>query len=277
MYLTDFHTHSRCSQDAHDTMADMAAAARDRGIRHLCFTDHCDLDAFATGKPDPDCFRRLRPQLETAWAELQASRPEGLEAGLGLELGEASHDPDRAAEIAAWDALDFVIGSTHNLLDCKDFYCYPYHSLEECYALRDRYFQELIETARLPFVDVIGHIGYLRRYIAKAGYPQVRVDMESCGEQVDALLRTCLETGRGIECNCSGLRNADIGETIPGADILKRYRELGGEIITLGSDSHCVADAGAGIREGHALLQELGYRYITVFRRRKPEFIPIDA
>jgi histidinol-phosphatase (PHP family) len=277
MYLTDFHMHSRCSQDAHDTMADMAAAARDKGIRHLCFTDHCDLDAFATGKPDPDCFRVLRPKLETAWAELRGRCPEGLEVGLGLELGEASHDPEHGAEIASWEALDFVIGSTHNLRNCRDFYCYPYHSLEECYALRDRYFQELTETARLPFVDVIGHIGYLRRYIAKAGYPQVRVDMASCGDQVDTLLRTCVETGRGIECNCSGLRNADIGETIPGADILRRYRELGGEIITLGSDSHCTADAGAGIREGHALLRELGYRYITVFRRRKPEFIPIDA
>lgn len=275
MYLTDFHMHSHCSNDAKNSMTEMARAARDHGIQHICFTDHCDLDAFQTGEPDPLCFENLRPGLEQDWADLSRHIPAGLEVGLGLELGEANHNPELAAEIAAWEPLDFIIGSSHNLRGCRDFYCYPYQSLEECLALREQYLEELIETARLPCIDVIGHIGYICRYMAKAGFPQVRVDMRVCGDALDLLLRTAIEHGHGIECNCSGLRNPVVGSTIPGADILARYRELGGEIITLGSDSHNTRDAGAGIAESYALLESLGYRYITIFRQRKPEFIAL--
>lgn len=275
MYLIDFHMHSHCSVDARNSMTEMARSARAHGLQHICFTDHCDLDAFQTGEPDPCCFEALRPKLEQDWEELQHHLPPGLEVGLGLELGESNHNVPLAAEITAWEPLDFVIGSSHNLRSCRDFCCYPYRSLEECLDLRVRYLEELIETARLPCIDIIGHIGYICRYIAKAGYPQVRVDMASCGDALDLLLRTAIENGRGIECNCSGLRHPLVNETIPGADVLARYHELGGEIITLGSDSHNTRDAGAGIPEGYALLESLGYRYITIFRQRKPEFIAL--
>lgn len=275
MYLTDFHMHSNCSEDARDTMLDMARAAKEHGICQLCFTDHCDLDAFTSGEPDPDCFSRLRPKLERAWAELQQNHPKGIQTGLGLELGEANHNVELAREIAGWDRLDFVIGSCHNLRGCVDFYCYPYQSAEECTRLRERYLDELIETAALPFIDVIGHIGYIDRYVSRAGYSKVRVNMQSCGDQLEVLLKTVIETGRGIECNVSGLRSPEIRGTLPGRDILARYRELGGEIITLGADSHNTRDAGVGIADGYALLHELGYHYITVFHQRKPEFIRI--
>ena len=123
-------------------------------------------------------------------------------------------------------------------------------------------------------MDVIAHIGYTRRYMMKAGF-DVRADMASFGDELDLLLRTAVENGTGIEVNTSGLRNALIGETIPGFDVVRRYRELGGEIITLGSDAHMVSDAGGGLREGLELIRNAGFRYITGFKNRKPEFIRI--
>ena len=271
--LTDFHIHSNCSSDGFDTMLDMARASGERGVAVVCFTDHCDLDHYTTGKPDPNCFDYWPGALE----QYREAREAGLtlpEVRIGIELGEACHDAGRAAEIAGTPELDFVLGSLHSIRGECDFYCLPYESREHCVDLMHRYLAELTETAALPFVDVIAHIGYTRRYMMKAGF-DVRADMASFGDELDLLLRTAVENGTGIEVNTSGLRNALIGETIPGFDVVRRYRELGGEIITLGSDAHMVSDAGGGLREGLELIRNAGFRYITGFKNRKPEFIRI--
>lgn len=273
MILTDFHIHSNCSTDAFDTMSDMARASGGRGVDVVCFTDHCDLDAFETGKPDMHCFDYW-PRALQQHADARALGLEKPEILLGIELGEANHDPARAEKIASLPELDFVIGSLHSLRGECDFFCLPYRSREHCMELMRRYFAELTETAKLPFVDVIAHIGYTRRYMMKAGF-DVRADMSTFGDEIDLLLETAIENGVGIEVNTSGLRNGLVGQTIPGDDIVRRYFQLGGEVITLGSDAHRTADAGAGLREGMELIREAGFKYITVFRKRKPEFIRI--
>ena len=43
--------------------------------------------------------------------------------------------------------------------------------------------------------------------------------------------------GKGIELNTGGFKYG-LGHPNPCEDIIKRYKELGGEIITLGSDAH---------------------------------------
>ncbi len=271
--LTDFHIHSNCSPDGFDTMLDMARASGERGVSVVCFTDHCDLDYYTTGKPDPHCFDYWPGALEQ-YHEARKVESGTPEVRIGIELGEACHDAPRAEEIAGTPELDFVIGSLHSIRGECDFYCLPYKSLEHCMDLMHRYFAELTETAKLPFVDVIAHIGYTRRYMMKAGF-DVRADMATFGDEIELLLKTAVENGVGIEVNTSGLRNGLIGETIPGFEVVRRYRELGGEIITLGSDAHTVADAGGGLREGLELIKNAGFRYITAFKNRKPEFIRI--
>jgi histidinol-phosphatase (PHP family) len=275
MQLLDFHIHSNCSPDAFDTMADMALASGKAGVGIMCFTDHCDLDWFETGKPDPNCFdywSRAKQQLAEARA---IKAPEMPEIRIGIELGETNHDPERGAAIAATPEFDFVIGTLHSLRDTPDFYGLDYQSYEQCDELMHRYFAELAEIARIPYIDVIAHIGYTRRYMKKAGF-DVRADMASYGDEITNVLQTAIDHGRGIEINTSGLRNADVGQSIPGLDVLRRYRELGGEIITIGSDAHCTADAGGKLREGMELLREAGFKYVTAFKNRKPEFIKID-
>jgi len=95
--LTDFHIHSQISPDSDAPLTEMALASAEKGVACLCFTDHCDLDDYRTGAPDPDCFDRMRaPML----AQFEAAKPlleaRGVELRLGLELGEMTHDPDRA-------------------------------------------------------------------------------------------------------------------------------------------------------------------------------------
>lgn len=273
MLLTDFHIHSDCSPDAFCSMTDMAKAAQERGVGLLCFTDHCDLDWYQTGEEDFNCFNYWPDALKLL-DDAHKALPDKPEVRIGVELGEANHHVERAEKIASTPELDFVLGSLHSLRGLVDFYCQPYYSLEHCRELLHTYLAELTEIAKLPFVDSIAHIGYTRRYMHQAGY-DIKLTMAEFGDEIDLLFDTAIENGKGIELNTSGLRNSLVGETIPSAELLARYKERGGEIITIGSDAHKTEDAGAGLREGVELLQSLGFKYITAFKKRKAEFIEI--
>jgi histidinol-phosphatase (PHP family) len=269
MLLADYHIHSTASSDAMDTMTDMARAARDRGITQLCFTDHCDLDHYNTGKPDPHCFDYW-PEALRQYEEARTALPD-MDIRLGMELGEANHDPEQAARLAALPELDFVLGSLHNLRDKLDFYHYPYESEAHCHQLLSEYLDELMEIAAMPCFDVMAHIGYTRRYMLGSGF-SARLELETYGERLRTLLRRLIERGHGIELNCSGMRHPGIHGPIPEVEILRLYRELGGEIITVGTDAHLVHDAGLYLQVGYDILRELGFRYFTTYRQRKPEF-----
>lgn len=278
MILADYHMHSSCSFDAVDTMADMARAAYDRGIRQIVFTDHCDFDIPETIRfsgPGPfEATPEQRAQLE----EARAAVPGDMRLAIGLELGEGNHDPQRAVAVYAASGYDFILGSLHNLRGMEDFYYLNYESNAECYDLYDRYLDELIELASIPCFDVMAHIGYCRRYMHKQGW-EAALTLARHGDKLDTLFRILIENGRGIELNCADLlpdgREDALLEAFPSVPILRRYRELGGEIITVGSDSHCVRAAGVGVEAGYAMLRENGFRHVTLFNRHRPEFIPI--
>ena len=107
-----------------------------------------------------------------------------------------------------------------------------------------------------------------------------QVPLERNGVKVYTLLHTLIENGKGIELNVADLvpggREEPLLMTFPSVDILRRYRELGGDIITVGSDAHTTKAAGVGIREGYELLSECGFKYTAIYRRHKPEFKRIE-
>ena len=270
MFLTDYHIHSKCSSDGYQTMLEMARASYDRGVRTLCFTDHCDMDNFETGEPDSSCFDN-RDSILDMYRQTIAQKPDNMEIFLGLELGEGNHNPEKAACIAAIPELDFVLGSLHNLRNTPDFYVYPCSSEAECRLLINRYLDELIELSKLDFFDVMAHIGYTVRYMRRKGF-NVWVSAEEYPEKIRTLLKCLIERGKGIEINCAGFRDNIVGGPVPTIDVLRLYRELGGEIITVGSDAHKLQHAGVGLKEGFDILSDLGYKYVTVFEKRKPRF-----
>ena len=174
---------------------------------------------------------------------------------------------------------DFILGSLHNLRGERDFYYLKYESEEQCYELYDRYLEELIELAQLGCFDCMAHIGYCLRYMHKQGI-DAALSMERHGDRIDTLLRALMDNGKGIELNVADLapggRKDPLLLPFPGVDVLRRYRELGGDIITVGSDAHNTHAAGVGIREGYELLAGIGFRYVAVYRRHKPEFKRIE-
>lgn len=272
--FTDNHLHSTCSTDGHNTMAEMALASYEKGVRYLCFTDHCDLDHFKTGVPDPHCFD-MREDMGKMFQEAKRAVPWDMQLFQGIELGEGNHDVKRMAEIAASPELDFVLGSLHNLKDTVDFYVMNYPDARFCQRVAEQYLDELLELAALDHFDVMAHIGYVSRYIRRDGFTDFTLDMKHFGDRLDALLKTLINAGKGIEINCSGLRNVNLEDTMPSFDVIKHYRDLGGEIITVGTDAHRAADAGFGLRQGFDILRNLDYNYVTIFRNRKPEFLKI--
>lgn len=270
MQLIDYHIHSTCSGDGHNTMLEMALASRSKGVTRLCFTDHCDLDEFMTGTPDPDCFAQ-RDTMREMYSETVLAAPRDIKIQLGLELGEGNHNQTQAKKIAASKELDFILGSIHNLKGKPDFYGSEYRGDDHSQNIIDNYMNELIELSLVDCFDVMAHIGYPSRYIRKGG-AGVEISTRTYGEKLTVLLKNLIERGKGIEINCSGFRTPPGGGSLPTLDVLRLYKELGGEIITVGSDAHKVDNAGVGLAEGFDILRDLGYKYVTVFEKREPSF-----
>ena len=102
----------------------------------------------------------------------------------------------------------------------------------------------------------------------------LRLDLKPYEDKFRQLFKNLTEKGRGIELNVSGYYKA-MQDAMPPMSILKLYRECSGEIITIGSDAHKAEYIGFYQKEAHEMLQEAGFRYLTVFDHRKPEFIKL--
>ena len=264
MYLVDYHTHSCCSMDSEAPLAEMVQAARKAGIEELCTTDHLDLQLEdATILKDWDWTPILKQYEET-----RRQFPD-YRLLLGIELGGGHIDPPRAESLLAGIPLDFVIGSVHNTSPAEGNLDYYYMDFkDEAFArhVMDDYIQSLMALAPMDTYDALGHIIYPLRYInGKGGHHMTLAPWQ---EQVDWILRTVIESGRAIECNT---HNGE--EILPWIPVLERYRELGGELITIGSDAHRPSNVGKGLPEAAELLREKGYRWLTLYEKRKPRQI----
>lgn len=269
MIPCDLHTHCTLSFDGKSSAEEMVQRAAELGLRYYALTDHVDLGEF----PDPDFdleatvngTRELIPELRERYADR-------LDVIYGVELGQAVQDKELTEKLLAENDYDFVIGSTHNIRGHEDFYFLDYAGTDVTELLR-LYFDELLETAEWGRFDVMGHITYPLRYIV--GDYGIEVDLSQFGSVIDEILRTVIKNGKGIEINTSGLRQK-IGVKMPDVPLVKRYYELGGRILTIGSDAHRTDDLGAGIAEGIEIARACGFSEIAVYKNRKPTFIKIQ-
>lgn len=263
MYLTDYHTHSHLSPDGFVPLAEMAQAALSAGLSELCVTDHRDLLSEhgepVTGydwAPAVRQFHETLPQFEGR-----------LKLKLGIEFGSGHLNPTVARTILSQPELDFVIGSVHNMSPDTgglDFYYVEYNSRSDCDAALDNYFDSMDKLARTGFYDVLGHIIYPLRYMHGLG------SMDPYYDRICQLLATAARAGRGIEVNT--YRGNTIAEWRP---VLERWRDVGGELITVGSDAHRPEHVALGVREAYELIRDVGFRYVTVYEKRKPVQIKI--
>lgn len=264
----DLHTHCTLSFDGKSSAEDMVKRAVELGIKHYALTDHIDLGEF----PDKDFdLEATVAGAKEQIPALQKKYAESTELLYGVELGQAVHDRELTEKLLAENDYDFVIGSTHFIRGHEDFYFLNYTDTDVPELMR-LYFEELLETAEWGRFDIMGHITYPLRYIT--GEHGINVDLSEYGSIIDEILRTLIRNGKGIEINTSGLRQK-YGRMFPDADTVRRYRELGGEILTVGSDAHCTDDLGKGIAEGIKLAKDIGFDKIAYYKRREVHFIAI--
>lgn len=263
----DFHTHSSFSGDSDTPPEEVIQAGISQGLSCLCFTDHLDADY----PYENDSFNLDAEAYFTALRPLQEKWKTKLDIRIGAELGLQPHLGDFYQTYVNQSPFDFIIGSTH-LVDRVDPY-YPdfweIHSPQE--GIR-RYLEVTLEDIKaFDNFDVYGHLDYIIRYIPAEPRKFIYKDY---ADLVDEILKFLIQNGKGIEINTGGYK-AGLGVPNPCPDILRRYLELGGEILTMGSDAHFPRYVGYFFDEAQEILRACGFRYFTVFRERKPEFIPL--
>lgn len=267
MIICDFHNHTAFSADSDTAPEAMLEQAVNLGLSCLCMTDHMDLDF-----PDPALdFTFSVPDYFKKHAELRERFKDKITLLTGIELGLQPGLKDRlSALLSDWD-FDFVIGSSH-LVDRKDPYSPSFWDGRDETAAILRYFETILENiAEFDDIDVYGHIDYIVRY---APSKAENYSYKKYQELLDEILKTLVSKNIGLELNTAGFKYG-LGFPNPHPDILKRYRELGGEIITVGSDGHRPEHLAYEFEKVPEILKSCGFSYYTVFKKRKPEFIKL--
>ena len=258
--MFDFHMHSLVSFDGCSDAASMVAAAEKAGLREMCFTDHRDYDPLAD-QPN------LAFDLDVYRAAYDSLHSDRVKIRRGMEFGMLPDNADRLKQDAAAYPYDYIIGSVH-FADGLDVYYEPYwenRSLEEAERL---YLENVLACVRHhDGYHVLGHL----TFISKAWSNPVKrpLPYKEYRTITDEILRVLVSRGKGLEINTSGIR--ECGDYLPSVEYLRRFRELGGEIVTVGSDAHGASRVGEHCREAVLLAREI-FGYVCTFEAGNPIF-----
>ncbi|MDR1734570.1 MAG: histidinol-phosphatase HisJ family protein [Oscillospiraceae bacterium] len=267
--MIDLHTHTDFSFDGHATGEEMLTKAAELGLEAIAFTDHVEMDCY-TGPPyysDAAAAGSF-----TLYERLKERAPVRLLAG--IEAGQPHYAPEVTAFVLSAYTYDEVVGSIHNLRGMQDFSFMAYEDAsDETIAgwLRD-YFEEERLLAESGLADILAHLTYPLRYIV--GDFGRQVDLAAYAGQIDAVLKAVIRNGMALEINTSGLRQ-NLGVTLPDEHFLRRYRQLGGERITFGSDAHYTKHLGLGLDRGIAMAKQIGFEKQCLYIRRTCTEVPL--
>ncbi len=268
--ILDMHAHTDNSFDGNHSTMFMCESAVNKGLRAVAFTDHVEIDFYSEKH-----FDRTAAQSFFEIAKARSAFRGKLIVCAGVELGQPTYDIKTAESLISSRSYDFVIGSIHNLRNMEDFWYLKYEDYDSdgIDKLLRQYFDEELLLAQWAKFDTLAHLTYPLRYIC--GDHKIPVDISKYSEQIDTILETVAKSGKALEINTSGLRQ-NLNSTMPDEKIVRRFRELGGEYITVGSDAHYADHLGAGISEGMNIAKRCGFSSITLFQKRHPTQIPIE-
>lgn len=265
----DYHLHSSHSGDSQTPMEQMILRGIELGLDTMCFTEHNDFEY-----PDAPDFSGEMFLLNTdsylydliKYKEKYASKIRIL---FGVELGLQPEVMRQNAVYAKSYDFDFIIGSSHICHGMDPYFQSPFFDGRSADAAYLEYFESILENIKkFNNFDVYGHLDYVVRYGPDM---DKYYSYEQYKEILDAILELLIDKGKGIEINTGGLKKG-MRDLHPCTGILKRYRELGGEIITIGSDSHDTQHIAEYFDRACDVLKECGFNYYTVFEKRIAEF-----
>ncbi len=268
MKIPDQHMHTINSPDASNqaTFENYLGEATKQGVKSLTFTDHVDLDT------PVELFQMMPDYYAYATTLKRLQKTTDIQLRMGVEIGYQPHLHHAYDAFLSRHAFDFVIMSLH-VGDGLDFYNGDFFEGKTQNEAYKRYFELVVKTVEAyDNYDVFGHLDYIIRY---GNFAEKDYDFATYQPLIDRALTAIIAKGKGIELNTSGLRYG-LEHTHPKFDLIKRYKALGGEIITLGSDAHDPSDYRADFKAAIDLLKDAGFNEVAVFENRKPFFIPFD-
>lgn len=267
----DAHLHTDLSPDSDVPIDVFAAAAVERGIPELAITDHVDFEPTAPAY----AFATFAEREATVRAAAERWVDRGLAIRFGVEITYDSRYEDDIREHLQRHAYDFVIGSVHV------YAASPFAPANIAGWVTGRrlgdivapYFREVLGAARSGLFDALGHLDFVKRYLA----PHVTAaHLAAAPELYEPILVALVETGTALEINTSGLRQA-ADETYPSPAIVARFRELGGTRITIGSDAHRAEAFAWGLSDGYAAARAAGFDSMALRRGAGHVDVPIPA
>lgn len=263
MIIADMHTHSSFSDDSSEPLCEMARAAEVKGLKTLCVTEHQDFDY-----PVPGKFLIDVPVYRAEVMRVRGEFAGRLEVLFGVELGLLDYAAPRLHEFAESADFDFVIGSAHQIDDLDPYYPEYFDKMGDRNGIL-HFFEAMLSSVKaFDGYDVLGHLDYIVRYSHAKSYAPT-----DYREVIDEILKTVVSCGKGIEINTAGINH--LGYPHPAPFVLRRFKELGGEIVTIGSDAHDRARVGEGFDAAEQVLRDAGFERYAVFRARKPEFVKL--
>lgn len=268
----DLHVHSTCSADGSSSILQYARLAADVGLAEVGFCEHADFDPRDSGDGYLD-LQGYERELASARA---ASRDIQLRKGV-----EVTYQSSREEEIRTWLAgalWDYVVLSVH-LVDYQDGWAIisDNEATASYLANHDQrqatipYFEEVLRAAHSGLGDVLGHLDLIKRF---GTFHYGPLNPKAFEGEMKEVLRTAVEAGTGLEVNSSGLRQRP-REPYPSLTVLRWYRELGGELLTVGSDAHHSSELGANIEDVCELAREAGFQAIATFEERQPHWLDL--
>ena len=255
--MYDYHMHSTVSFDAKDSGLAMAQAAAARGLKEVCFTDHIDYTPEMDMVFDTGRYNAEYDQLEVP----------GLLIRVGLEFGLTPDNPEQLKKDLGRRRFDFVLGSIH-LIDGVDVYFADYWEEKGYEKGLELYLERTLESVRVhEDYDVLGHLTYVSKARGIPDHSLIRYADHKL--IMDEILRELVKHEKGLELNTSGIDRC--GGPLPTLDYFQRFHELGGKIVTVGSDAHDVGRAGQYTHEMVAELKKI-FGYVCTFEDRRPIF-----
>lgn len=268
MIKSDFHTHSKFSGDSKTPMRDMIEGAISQNLNTLCFTEHNDPDFIYDENDTPGMFDLdTSAYLKSAdkYKELYRDKIQILN---GVELGIQEHLSESLSDYIKSYPFDFVIASSH-LCDGMDPYKSAFFDGRTVKESFRAYFSCIDRNLRtFNDFDVYGHLDYVVRY---APEKNKEYNWKDYTEIFESIFKYLIQNGKGIEVNSGGFRHR-LGLPNPAPELLKFYRQCGGEIITVGSDAHSPEYIASDFAKIETILIDCGFRYYTTFSGRNASF-----
>lgn len=278
--LADYHVHTEFSDDSVFALEDVCALAIERGIDEICITDHVDYDVrpdWDEYRWDPSCAKifegkpSINVDYERYFPAIEAARERFapmLAVKTGMEFGVQSHTAERFHALFEQhaDAWDFIILSIHQVGN-EEFWNGTFQKGRTQDEYNMQYYEEMLRVVqRFDDWSVLGHLDLIKRYDAAGPWPD-----ENARDIVAEIMKEAIRRGKGIELNTSSIRYG-LSDLTPSEGILRLYRDLGGRVLSIGSDSHKPEHLGAHIPMMRERLQAIGFTEFCTFDHMEPVF-----